>query len=174
MTIEDVVDRLRPDHEDRASAIVDAYCAAQPDVKPVEILSLILSPRIDAITQATLQAARSSAPVFLYWFAWKTPVLDGRPRAFHCADLPFSFDNVARCVSMTGGSDAAYRLAARMSAAWIQFARTGNPNQAGLPYWPEFLPTSGPTMIFDNECRAVDDPDIRERKVLIGNPTERQ
>lgn len=168
MSLEQVVERLRSEHGERAELIVGAYRAANPDAKPVEILSLISSPRTDAIRQATLQTARGEAAVFLYWFAWQTPVLERRPRAFHCADLPFSFDNIERCAQMTGGGAAAQRLAARMSAAWVAFARTGDPNHADLPFWPAFSPERGPTMILDDVCRVSDDPDRREREVLLG------
>ncbi len=172
MSLDKVVERLRSEHGERAPAIVDAYRAANPDAKPVEILSLILSPRADAIRQATLQAANGLAPVYLYWFAWKTPVLDGRPRAFHCADLPFSFDNIERCATMTGGGEDAYRLAARMSEAWLAYARTGDPNHRELPAWPMFSPGQGQTMIFDNACSTSDDPDRQEREVLLGDRAE--
>ena len=37
--------------------------------------------RQSAITQAERQIALGGAPVYLYWFCWKTPVLDGRPGA---------------------------------------------------------------------------------------------
>jgi para-nitrobenzyl esterase len=53
---------------------------------------------------------------------------------------------------MTGGGKEAYVLANKMSGAWINFARTGNPNSAGLPAWPEFTPKNGAVMIFDNRC----------------------
>lgn len=171
MSLDQVVERLRPAHGARAPMIVEAYRAANPDAKPIELLSLITSPRTDAIRQATLQAANGSAPVYLYWFTWKTPVLDGRPRAFHCADLPFSFDNIERCATMTGGGEEAFRLSARMSEAWLAFARTGDPNHLELPPWQAFSPERGPTMIFDNTCRMSDDPDRREREVLLGGTT---
>jgi len=35
-----------------------------------------------------------------------------------------------------------------MSATWVRFARTGNPNGPGLPHWPEFDPERRSTMIF--------------------------
>ena len=39
---------------------------------------------------------------------------------------------------MSGGGPEAAALAARMSAAWIAFARTGNPNTDALPLWPAY------------------------------------
>jgi para-nitrobenzyl esterase len=45
-----------------------------------------------------------------------------------------------------------------MATAWANFARTGNPSQAGLP-WTPFTPDECPTMVFDATCRTVNDPE---------------
>jgi carboxylesterase type B len=39
--------------------------------------------------QAARKTALNVASAYLYWFTWQTLVLGGRPRAFHCAELPF-------------------------------------------------------------------------------------
>lgn len=41
-----------------------------------------------------------------------------------------------------------------MSQAWISFAKSGDPNHAGLPQWPEYTPDNGASMIFDQECQV--------------------
>ena len=53
-----------------------------------------------------------------------------------------------------------------MSAAWVAFARTGNPNHKGLPKWAAFDGTRRATMIFDSECKVVNDPNGAEQKLL--------
>lgn len=55
---------------------------------------------------------------------------------------------------MTGGGQEAHVLADKMSSAWINFAKTGNPNHNGLPQWPEYDPKSTSTMFFDNACEV--------------------
>ncbi len=43
-----------------------------------------------------------------------------------------------------------------MSSAWLNFAKTGNPNVEGkLPYWKTYTVERGETMYFDNENRLV-------------------
>ena len=119
-----------------------------------------------AIAQAAAKVVQGKAPAYLYWFTWQTPVLNGRPRAFHCAELPFVFDNTDRCESMTGGGADARSLAARMSEAWIRFARTGDPNHPGMPRWEPFSGGLEQTMIFDNQTLLVNGPDAAEQKSI--------
>ena len=155
--------------EANAGRIIAAYRAAIPNAKAPDIYSRLIaaSQRHNAITQAERKTAQGSAPAFLYWFTWQTAVLDGIPRAFHCSELPFVFDNTERAAAMTGGSPEAAVLAAKMSDAWIQFARTGNPGHKGLPTWPAFTPANGEVMVFDNTCRLANDPDRTERRTLL-------
>ena len=61
----------------------------------------------------------------------------------------------------------AYALAAKMSDAWISFARTGNPNHKGLPNWPAYSASKSPTMHFNNTCVVKPQMD-RELFTLLG------
>jgi para-nitrobenzyl esterase len=67
---------------------------------------------------------------------------------------------------MTTNSPESQSLAAKVSAAWVAFARTGNPNHPGLPTWPKFSADKCPTMIFNNQCESKDNPDTLERKAI--------
>jgi para-nitrobenzyl esterase len=53
-----------------------------------------------------------------------------------------------------------------MSTAWVNFARTGNPSQPGL-LWTASDTDHCQTMVFDNHCRMVNDPDGDVRKILL-------
>ena len=66
-----------------------------------------------------------------------------------------------------------YALAETMAAAWVAFARTGNPNRAGLPDWPAFDTTRRSTMVFDRESRASNDP-YREERLAMQAVRERR
>ena len=55
-----------------------------------------------------------------------------------------------------------------MSAAWVAFARHGDPNMgpAQLPYWPPYSSGSRAVMVLDDECRMEIDPDGRCRAAV--------
>jgi para-nitrobenzyl esterase len=53
-----------------------------------------------------------------------------------------------------------------MSTAWVNFARTGNPSQPGL-VWTPSDPARCQTMVFDNHCRIVSDPEAELRRILL-------
>jgi para-nitrobenzyl esterase len=154
----------------RTDDAIAAYRKIFPSARPFEIAGLVTGTRayrLGAVTMGDLKAAQS-APVYMYWFGWNTPVLDGRPLAYHCQDLAFWFDNIDLAAQATGGTDDARDLASKMSAALVAFAKTGNPNHAGLPEWPRYSASTRPTMVFENERVTVkNDPD-REARALVG------
>jgi len=154
----------------RSKAIIDVFRANAPHELPCDIWSRISTApvRQAAVSQAASKAVQGVAPAWLYLFSWATPVFDGRPRAFHCAELPFVFYNWDRCDSMTGGGPDAQALAERIANAWIQFARTGDPNHSALPAWDPYTPDKVPTMIFDNDTRLVLDLDSNELASIAG------
>jgi para-nitrobenzyl esterase len=168
MTIDEARKRLTAQRGDKADQVLDLFRKSYPKATPYELFSRIsgMTARQNAVTQAERKAAQNAAPAYLYWFQWQTPVLDGRPRAFHCSELPFVFNNTDRCATMTGGGADARELGGKMADAWIAFARSGNPSHKGLPKWPAFNAASCPTMIFDNACTVQNAPDTEHRKVL--------
>ena len=109
------------------------------------------------------KAAQGRAPVHMYLFAWKSPALGGKLRSPHTVEIPFVFDNTDVPTVMTR-APGARELAARVSSAWIAFARNGDPNTPQLPQWPRYDTARRATMVFDDQSRVVDDPGGAERR----------
>lgn len=158
--------------ETKARALVAALKKAHPE-KSIRTLSYMcsgsglnsLSIRNNVTRMATLKHNQKGAPAYTWYFSWQSPMLEDAG-AWHTAELAFCFDNTKRCEQGTGNGPEAQALARKMATAWANFARTGNPSQPGLP-WEPFEPTRGRTMVFDNECRMVDDPEGEVRKLLL-------
>ena len=153
-----------------ADHVIEVFQKAYPEATPFTIFSIIsafATGRLTALTTAERKTAQGAAPAYNYWFRWQTPILDGRPRAFHSSEISFVFYNTERCASMTGGGTDALDLSGRMADAWINFARHGNPNHSGLPHWPAYDAAKMPTMIFDAKCVMENDPDGEIRKAIV-------
>ena len=149
---EQAVGMLRQKYGDRTDEFVSLFGKVYPGYQPKDLMDVDFTFRPGAVEQASLKASQGGAPVYMYMFAWESPVMDGILRSTHCMEIPFVFDNALRHASMTGGGADAQALAKKMSTAWANFARTGNPNAEGLPEWPAFTPDGGATMWFDNTC----------------------
>ena len=153
---EQVMAAIQQRHPSNAAAWVAAVKKAYPnDTLPSDLLDVDVMFRPGAVVQANQKAAMHAAPVYMYLFTWQSPVMDGKYKAVHCMELPFVFNNIAKCEEMTGGGKEAYRLADKMSKAWIQFARTGDPNHGGLPNWPAYTEENTATMHFDKRCEVL-------------------
>lgn len=148
---------IKQRYKDKADKYIAAVKKAYPnDVQPLDLLEVDAMFRPGAVMQANDKAALAGgAPVYMYLFTWQSPTVGGKYKAVHCMELPFVFNNIARCEEMTGGKKDAYVLADKMSQSWIQFARTGNPNHKGLPQWPAYNSTNTATMHFDNKCEVL-------------------
>lgn len=164
MTEADLAARVEQFYPGKSQNVIAAFRARTPNEKPADLFSRIATApvRRAAVKQAAAKAALGKAPAYLYWFHWQTPIFDGRPRAFHCAELPFVFFNTDRMETMTGGGPVPMTLAEKIADTWIAFARTGNPNHAGIPQWAPYSSKSVPTIIFDNMVRVERDIDKTE------------
>jgi para-nitrobenzyl esterase len=71
----------------------------------------------------------------LYYFVREPPVSPGQPnwRATHGAEISYVFINPGPAWTEVDRS-----LAEAMSSYWVNFAKNGNPNGAGLIVWPAF------------------------------------
>lgn len=150
-----------------ADRLITVYRKARPGSPPSDVFFRIATDRIfrrDTIRLAERKFAQGAAPAYLYYFAWKSPALSGRLRAPHTVEIPFVFDNTDIPRVMTR-SPQAKSLAAKVSAAWIAFARSGNPSHSGLPAWPPYDTQKRSTLVFDNQCALVSDPAGAERKI---------
>jgi para-nitrobenzyl esterase len=148
-----VMVHLQEQYGDKTQAYIAAVKKAYPnDARATDLIDVDDLFRQSAIKMADLKVKGGSAPVYMYLFTWQSPVLDGNYKALHCMEIPFVFDNISRCEEMTGGGKEAHALAAKISQAWISFARSGNPNHKGLPAWQKYTPENGATMLLDNVC----------------------
>jgi para-nitrobenzyl esterase len=109
--------------------------------------------------------ATNGSPVYLYRFSYVQPAMrkmfpDGTP---HGGEIAFVFGTLG-----TGGfgppplpptpqDQAVSRLA---QGYWVNFARTGDPNGAGLPVWPRYDPSKDLIFDFhpDGSAGAIPDP----------------
>ena len=133
ITKEKAIELLKQKYKERTDEFINAFEKAYPTYQPKDLIDIDLIFRPSAVEQANLKSEQQGAPVYMYLFAWESPVLDGILRSTHCIDIPFVFNNVIRHASMTGGGKNAQDLAEKMSDAWINFAKRGNPNAKGLP-----------------------------------------
>ena len=169
ITMENATINLQKKYGDKTDAYIAAVKKTYPETsKPSDYIDIDVFFRPGTISHANLKAAPGAAPVYVYLFSWQSPVMDGMYKAMHCMELPFVFDNIDKCEEMTGGGKEAYVLADKMSSAWINFARSGNPSAKKLPNWPAYTQQTGATMIFDNKCEVKNNPDKELLSIAAG------
>ena len=154
-TLKEQVVQAFPDHAD---AIIGSYRQLYPNANPFQLLVSDCDIRYAGQHCGTGRAQGCAE--------WRAGVLlpvrlanagaGCKADGFHCSELAFVFNNTDRCERMTGGGDAARVLGAAMSDAWVQFARTGDPNVKSLPHWKPFTPEARTTMIFNDVSVAKD------------------
>lgn len=149
-----------------AGRVLAMYRKAYPDASPYLIQARAVTDRgfrAEAYKQAERKAALGKAPAYMYLFTWPSPGFGGKFGAVHGVDVPLVFHSYRG--SICGGSAEARVLADQMAAAWVAFARTGNPNDKALPDWPTYNAQTRSTMVFGKETRVENDPG-RELRLL--------
>jgi para-nitrobenzyl esterase len=152
ITQEQAVEQLKVKYGNRVNEYLEAFKNAYPNYTPKDLFDVDFIFRPSTVEFSNIMSSYNNAPVYTYLFTWESPVLDGTLRSLHCMELPFVFNNVERNKSMTGGGSEAIKLGDIMSSAWTNFAKTGNPNTKGLPYWEPYSVNNESLMIFDKIC----------------------
>jgi len=161
MGVEELNRLVKNEFGDGGQTIIDAYRRDYPRATPFDLYAIIAAAsfRRPAFEQGIRKAALGAAPAYSYIYSWQTPVLDGRPGSFHACEIAFAFDNASICDHYSGGAPEAFVLSKQISTAWVNFARTGNPNHDGLPHWPTYTAENQATMYFDTPCVVRNSPE---------------
>lgn len=153
-------------HTDRVVAL---YRRLYPDASSADRLIATLTDasfRIRSLVLAERRARQGGGPLWMYNFAYESPRFDGRVKAGHALDVPFTFDTID-LTNATDCSSAAHGLADAMSGSWAAFAHTGVPHHGGIPPWPTYDLDNRATLILDNRCQIVSDPGAETRALWI-------
>ncbi len=145
----------------KVTAIMAAYREADPTMTPSDIMVAVASDvqfRLPLTAAADAKSsAKGQAPVYMYNFDWTIPVMGGVLGAPHAVDIPFAFGNIDKARAMTGPGDAASETALNMMAAFVAFARKGDPNNGRMPAWRPYDTQTRTTMLINARSRAVSD-----------------
>jgi para-nitrobenzyl esterase len=146
-----LIEKRYPAH---GGEIIAMYRKYYPEKSPYLIQAMMLTDagfRRSAVKQAELKAAQGRGAIYMYQWEWPTPAFGGRYGAVHGLDVSGSFREAR------DGNDAA-RVADELSASWVAFARTGNPNNARIPPWAAYDAKTRATMIFGTPTQLENDP----------------
>ena len=143
-----------------STQVAGLYRANRPGASAGDLLCALLTDRFFRLPALAVAQARSAgpAPTYIYEFAWRSPV--GDLGACHALEIPFVFDNLtASGAELVLGPAPPKSLASQLHAAWISFARSGDPG------WRAF-DGSYPVMVFGGADGALEtDPRGDERRI---------
>jgi para-nitrobenzyl esterase len=122
----------------------------------------------DVWAWARLEATKGRNSVYYYHFAHKPPFPKGSVYegwgASHYADLWYMFDHLDQEPWRQSTGDR--KLADAISSYWVNFAKSGNPNGAGLPRWPEFTSTHNSVLYLNDPTSTNGVPNLNSLEVF--------
>ena len=94
---------------------------------------------------------RMKSRAYLYHFTRRPDTeLVSKMGAHHGVDLAYVFGNISKS---EGYNDTDMKLSEMVMGYWVNFARTGNPNGKGLPYWPPYESKTDINLEFSDTVR---------------------
>lgn len=134
---------------DYSDAAIAAFKQAYPDHSLADLPLMDDEFRKGVIDFARIRHASGCAPVYTYMFSLEMPYLGGS-LPWHNCEEPYVLHN-AEYLEASYIPGVSERMQDIMSAAWVAFARTGDPNHPMLPHWECYNAEDKPIMVFDKE-----------------------
>jgi para-nitrobenzyl esterase len=104
----------------------------------------------------------SKNPAYVYYFDHRTSATpDG---ATHGAEMAYVFGNLDTRLGPPSAADLA--LSDHVSSYWVNFAKSSDPNGAGLPAWPVFNETTQEVLYLDGTIAAKPLPNQPQLQAL--------
>jgi len=121
-------------------------------------------------TRSVALSMQSKVPVYLYHFSRVSPGgKTSKLGAHHAAELPYLFGTYKTRIWPTvppDYEDVDMTLGKAIMGAWVQFAKTGNPNGAGLAEWPRYASGDERCLQFGDTIHATKLPGASRIQLL--------
>lgn len=85
----------------------------------------------------------------------------------HCSDSSYIYESPRVMLTKVVPTPGDMKVARTMHAYYVNFAKTGNPNGAGLPQWPQYGKTENLLLVDKVGFHPAADPDAARMKVLV-------
>ena len=155
----DFVHRLFP--PELVDTVLTMYPATEDAQAAEAVLRMFSDFRFVTPTVLTARAASKVTDVCLPVFACESLNRSAWPGGAHGTEIPYVFGHITADESQYEEVDRTVSRA--MAGAWVQFAKTGNPNGASLPLWPAYTAPGYRLLEYGNEITIrsnADSPNI--------------
>ncbi|WP_408071977.1 carboxylesterase/lipase family protein [Butyrivibrio sp. JL13D10] len=99
-------------------------------------------------------------PVYQYFFTKTNNYLSNN----HAGEMVYAYGNLYRHKGMYNKKDE--DLSEIMQTYWTNFAKTGDPNKGGLPYWPQWNSEDDLLLELNDDIRLIENPYRSLNKIL--------
>ena len=142
--------------EESADSLIPLFRAAYPERNVIDLMESDVFFR-PASRKYIHERAKLNAHTYAYMFNFES-LLDGGRAPWHCADVPFFFNNI-EYVPTAQKEGVSEKLQAQMFNAFMSFAKDGDPNNNLIPEWKPSTEETEYTIIFDEDTRVKENYD---------------
>jgi para-nitrobenzyl esterase len=155
--------------EDWAAAVAERFPIDEHNSAAQRAQQILAYTWFNAGEKVFADALAPNNAVFMYNFNFVAPGGSAALGAAHMAELPYAFNNLA----LSGLIGAEHeRLAKELHTRWINFIKTGDPNNGpdtpSGTQWPRYDPAEKKVIFFDNEITTGPLPDQENLDFIAG------